>query len=194
MAQVDVQAGPFRVVSLISREAADELGLEVGSPRGREREGDERQRDARSAGRGRTAPPPATGNEQRQPPMTDTERRPMTTLRRTRACPPPAPPSPSPPARSALLVLSACSPGGAGDDPTASDTAVASPTAAPTGEITVLAAASLTETFDGPGGRLRGGEPRHDRHRQLRRQLRARPADRRRVARRRLLQRQRRRP
>lgn len=32
MAQVDVQAGPFRVVSLISREAADELGLEVGSP------------------------------------------------------------------------------------------------------------------------------------------------------------------
>ena len=32
MAQVDVQAGPFRVVSLISREAADELGLEIGSP------------------------------------------------------------------------------------------------------------------------------------------------------------------
>ncbi|WP_423922956.1 TOBE domain-containing protein [Frigoribacterium sp. 2-23] len=31
MAQVDVQAGPFRIVSLISREAADELGLEVGS-------------------------------------------------------------------------------------------------------------------------------------------------------------------
>ncbi len=31
MAQVDVQAGPFRVVSLISREAADELGLEPGS-------------------------------------------------------------------------------------------------------------------------------------------------------------------
>jgi molybdopterin-binding protein len=32
MAQVDIQAGPFRVVSLMSREAADELGLEVGSP------------------------------------------------------------------------------------------------------------------------------------------------------------------
>ncbi|WP_424464448.1 TOBE domain-containing protein [Pseudoclavibacter helvolus] len=31
MAQVDVQAGPFRIVSLISREAADELALEVGS-------------------------------------------------------------------------------------------------------------------------------------------------------------------
>ena len=31
MAQVDIQAGPFRIVSLISREAADELGLEVGS-------------------------------------------------------------------------------------------------------------------------------------------------------------------
>ncbi|MDP9408222.1 MAG: TOBE domain-containing protein [Actinomycetota bacterium] len=31
MAQVDMQAGPFRVVSLMSREAADELGLEVGS-------------------------------------------------------------------------------------------------------------------------------------------------------------------
>lgn len=30
MAQVDVQAGPFRVVSLMSREAADELGLEPG--------------------------------------------------------------------------------------------------------------------------------------------------------------------
>ncbi|GMA33328.1 TOBE domain-containing protein [Litorihabitans aurantiacus] len=31
MAQVEVQAGAFRVVSLISREAADELGLEEGS-------------------------------------------------------------------------------------------------------------------------------------------------------------------
>lgn len=31
MAQVDLQAGPFRIVSLISREAADELGLEVGT-------------------------------------------------------------------------------------------------------------------------------------------------------------------
>jgi molybdopterin-binding protein len=30
MAQVDFQAGPLRVVSLMSREAADELGLEVG--------------------------------------------------------------------------------------------------------------------------------------------------------------------
>jgi molybdopterin-binding protein len=30
MAQVDVQAGPFRIVSLISAEAADQLGLEVG--------------------------------------------------------------------------------------------------------------------------------------------------------------------
>ena len=30
MAQVEMQAGPFRVVSLMSREAADELGLEVG--------------------------------------------------------------------------------------------------------------------------------------------------------------------
>jgi molybdopterin-binding protein len=31
MAQVDIQAGPFRVVSLMSREAADELGLEPGA-------------------------------------------------------------------------------------------------------------------------------------------------------------------
>jgi molybdopterin-binding protein len=31
MAQVEVQAGPFRVVSLMSREAADELGLEPGA-------------------------------------------------------------------------------------------------------------------------------------------------------------------
>jgi len=30
MAQVEIQAGPFRVVSLISTEAADELGLEPG--------------------------------------------------------------------------------------------------------------------------------------------------------------------
>lgn len=30
MAQVEIQAGPFRVVSLLSREAADELGLEPG--------------------------------------------------------------------------------------------------------------------------------------------------------------------
>jgi molybdopterin-binding protein len=31
MAQVDIQAGPFRIVSLMSREAADDLGLEPGS-------------------------------------------------------------------------------------------------------------------------------------------------------------------
>lgn len=31
MAQVELQAGPFRIVSLISREAVDELGLVVGS-------------------------------------------------------------------------------------------------------------------------------------------------------------------
>ena len=31
MAQVDLQAGPFRVVSLMSREAVDDLDLEVGS-------------------------------------------------------------------------------------------------------------------------------------------------------------------
>ncbi|GAA3856533.1 helix-turn-helix transcriptional regulator [Saccharothrix violaceirubra] len=31
MAQVELRAGPFRVVSLMSRDAADELNLEVGS-------------------------------------------------------------------------------------------------------------------------------------------------------------------
>jgi molybdopterin-binding protein len=31
MAQVDIQAGPFRVVSLMSSEAVDEMGIEVGS-------------------------------------------------------------------------------------------------------------------------------------------------------------------
>ncbi|HEU0190182.1 MAG TPA: TOBE domain-containing protein [Mycobacterium sp.] len=31
MAQVDIQAGPFRMVSLVSREAADELQLQPGS-------------------------------------------------------------------------------------------------------------------------------------------------------------------
>lgn len=30
MAQVEIQAGPHRVVSLMSREAADELGLDIG--------------------------------------------------------------------------------------------------------------------------------------------------------------------
>lgn len=32
MAQVDIQAGPFRLVSLLSSEAVDELGIKVGSP------------------------------------------------------------------------------------------------------------------------------------------------------------------
>ena len=31
MAQVEIQAGPHRIVALISREAADELGLEAGA-------------------------------------------------------------------------------------------------------------------------------------------------------------------
>jgi molybdopterin-binding protein len=31
MAQVDIQAGPFRIVSLMSREAVDEMGLQVGA-------------------------------------------------------------------------------------------------------------------------------------------------------------------
>ncbi|MBW0274108.1 MerR family transcriptional regulator [Nocardia sp. MH4] len=31
MAQVEIQAGPFRLVSLMSRESVDELGLDVGS-------------------------------------------------------------------------------------------------------------------------------------------------------------------
>src|SRR3954453_6768734 len=31
MAQVELACGPYRIVSLMSREAADELGLEVGS-------------------------------------------------------------------------------------------------------------------------------------------------------------------
>jgi molybdopterin-binding protein len=31
MAQVELQAGPFRLVSLMSREAVDELGLEIGA-------------------------------------------------------------------------------------------------------------------------------------------------------------------
>jgi molybdopterin-binding protein len=30
MAQVEIQAGPFRVVSLISREAVDDMGLVAG--------------------------------------------------------------------------------------------------------------------------------------------------------------------
>ena len=31
MAQVEMQAGPYRVVALVSREAVDELGLEIGA-------------------------------------------------------------------------------------------------------------------------------------------------------------------
>lgn len=44
MAQVDLQCGPFRLVSLMTREAADELGLEPGVLRRRVREGDQRRR------------------------------------------------------------------------------------------------------------------------------------------------------
>ncbi|ROS59353.1 molybdate transport system substrate-binding protein [Frigoribacterium sp. PhB160] len=70
----------------------------------------------------------------------------MTTLRRTRA-------SSSRTALTALgavaaLTLAACSSSGAGDDATADGTVGASATPGLTGEITVLAAASLTETFD----------------------------------------------
>ena len=44
MAQVEIQAGPFRLVSLMSREAADELGPRGRRPRGRDGEGDPGQR------------------------------------------------------------------------------------------------------------------------------------------------------
>ena len=46
MAQVEIQAGPHRVVSLMSREAADELGLEPGVARHRRREVHQRRRRA----------------------------------------------------------------------------------------------------------------------------------------------------
>ena len=46
-----------------------------------------------------------------------------------------------------------------------------------TGEITVFAAASLTESFTAAGQGLRGRQPRHEGHVQLRRQLGARAAD-----------------
>ena len=39
---VEIQAGPHRIVSLITREAADELGLKAGDGGGRDRESDER--------------------------------------------------------------------------------------------------------------------------------------------------------
>jgi excisionase family DNA binding protein len=42
MAQVEIQAGPHRFVSLLSREAADELGLEPGNASGRRRQGHQR--------------------------------------------------------------------------------------------------------------------------------------------------------
>ena len=51
MAQVEIQAGPFRVVSLMSREAADELGLEVGRPRRRDGQGDPGERRRPLTGR-----------------------------------------------------------------------------------------------------------------------------------------------
>ena len=44
MAQVDIQAGPHRVVSLMSAEAVRELGLEVGSLAVADRQGHERHR------------------------------------------------------------------------------------------------------------------------------------------------------
>ena len=43
-ALVEIQAGPHRVVSLMTREAADELGLAPGDLRGRGRQGDQRRR------------------------------------------------------------------------------------------------------------------------------------------------------
>ena len=55
MAQVEMQAGPFRVVSLMSREAADELGLERRRRRGRRDQVHQRRgRDARSRREART--------------------------------------------------------------------------------------------------------------------------------------------
>jgi molybdate transport system substrate-binding protein len=48
----------------------------------------------------------------------------------------------------ALLLSTACSSGGGGAEPSVPGTGPTSPTDAPTGEITVLAAASLTETLD----------------------------------------------
>ena len=47
MAQVELACGDFRIVSLMSRDAADELGLEVGKARDRGGEGDERDRRGR---------------------------------------------------------------------------------------------------------------------------------------------------
>jgi molybdopterin-binding protein len=42
MAQVEIQAGPHRFVSLLSREAADDLGLEPGGAGGGSCKGDQR--------------------------------------------------------------------------------------------------------------------------------------------------------
>ncbi len=42
MSQVELQCGPYRVVSLISTEAVTELGLEPGSDRHRRHQGDQR--------------------------------------------------------------------------------------------------------------------------------------------------------
>ena len=76
-AQVEIQAGPHRVVSLMTREAADELGLDARRPRGRRREVDQRRHrdrrglDASKSGGGdeRTAsstrPPVAAGDARR---------------------------------------------------------------------------------------------------------------------------------
>ena len=43
MAQVELACGPYRVVSLMSREAADELGLQVGSSARAVDQGDDRR-------------------------------------------------------------------------------------------------------------------------------------------------------
>jgi hypothetical protein len=43
MAQIDLACGPYRVVSLISREAADELDLRPGDAATGGRQGDERR-------------------------------------------------------------------------------------------------------------------------------------------------------
>ena len=61
MAQVEIQAGPHRIVSLMSREAADELGLGARRARRRSREVHQRRRRGPRATRtGRLTASPAT--------------------------------------------------------------------------------------------------------------------------------------
>ena len=147
MAQVEIQAGPFRVVSLMSREAADEL-----QPRARRRRGGLGQGDQR---RGRS---PGTID------AVSAERRLRVVASIGATC-----------LVAALAACAADATDGTGSAPTSVGNSGSA--ADLRGEITVLAAASLTDVLRRDRDAVRGRAPWRDGDVLVRRQLRARDAE-----------------